>query len=151
MTRIITKYPNAVKWGKRGTKITGGIAVAVFIGPLAAAPFVVDGVIDAGTEVMIISEDPDAYWLGVVSNYEDATSSVVGWTSSSWDATKGWTSSSWDDTKVWSSEAWGTTKDWSSNSWDSTKGWSSNTWDTTKDWSSEVLEGVKGWDSGLNK
>jgi len=162
MTRFVTKNPNAVKWTKTGAKVTGGIAAAVFIGPLAAAPFMVDGIIDAGTEVMIISEDPDAYWLGVVSNYENATDSVVDWSSNSWTSSKGWSSdawesssnwseNSWDSTKGWSSNTWNTAKDWSSDGVDSTKDWSTDAWNVTKDWSSDAKDEVKEWYSNISE
>ena len=149
MTRIITKYPNAVKWSKRSAKVTGGVVAAVFIGPLAAAPFIVDGVIDAGTEVMIISEDPDAYWVDVVSNYEKATNSVVDWTSNSWNSSKGWSSNTWDSTSDWSSNTWDLTSEWSSNTWDSTSEWSSNSIDTAKDRSTDTWTVIKDWASDL--
>jgi len=111
-TRKILKSAGYV--GAAGLARTGAGAVAL---ALPAA-------VEAADEVVIISEDPDAYFSEIATDFSSAYNISVEWTSYSWNATKKWSDKSWSDASNWTADSWTGIVKKTRNGWESTKDYS---------------------------
>ena len=118
--------PKFVKYTKNISKGAGySVAAAglIFSGVGAAAILVPIGV-EVVDEVIIISEDPDAYFSELATDFSTAYDTSIEWTSSSWDTTTEWTGESWNDASNWTSDSWVNVLDKTNDGWEVTKDYS---------------------------
>jgi hypothetical protein len=116
-------HPRFVNYTTKITKGAGYTAAAagLFFSGVGAAAILIPIGVEATDTIIVISEDPDAYFSEVATDFSDAYNTSVEWTSSSWDNTKEWSSGSWSDTSNWTVDSWTNAVKWTGDGWETTK------------------------------